>query len=74
MKFILFQIQHDKVVEVRHAKEQEQVKCEKEKITLKKKYLKEKNDAVSYLQRRKNILEEHMLNLFICSKNLNLLK
>lgn len=41
------QIQHDKVVEVRHAKEQEQVKCEKEKITLKKKYLKEKNDAVN---------------------------
>ncbi|KAL5262062.1 hypothetical protein ACHWQZ_G007682 [Mnemiopsis leidyi] len=41
------QIQHDKVIEVRHAREQEQVKCEKEKITLKKKYLKEKNDAVN---------------------------
>ncbi|XP_063674586.1 interaptin-like isoform X19 [Bolinopsis microptera] len=41
------QVHHDKVIEVRHAREQEQVKCEKEKITLKKKYLKEKNDAVN---------------------------
>ena len=43
------QVHHDKVIEVRHAREQEQVKCEKDKITLKKKYLKEKNDAVSYV-------------------------
>ena len=41
-----FQILHDKVIEIRHIREQEQIKWEKEKNQLKKKYLKEKNDAV----------------------------
>ena len=44
-----FQILHDKVAEIKHVREQEQGRWEKEKISLKKKYLREKNDAVSFV-------------------------